>query len=198
MIVFYSVLNTVENAAEKQQLEALFNRYEKKIYKYILARYRLSKEDTEDMTAQTFFLMVKYKQKFIGSSESRQISLLISFARCSCINLQKRKAVEARHSICLKTSKDDEIFGETEPTDPIDFTEELAQHDYEQLCTDKARELIARMSSPAREILLMKTETDLNSSEISALLEIPPATVRTIVRRAFIQIRKELQHDKTI
>ena len=197
MLLFYAVLETVEDQNEKQILEALFIGYEKKIFRYIRSKYNFSYEDTEDMTAQTFLLMVKYKHKFMGVTEERQLSLLINFARCSCINLLKKKSLDQQHLCSISGEDGDNTANITDLSDPVDFTECFIQKDYDQQCMRKVREIIACMPSPSREILVMKTDAGMNSSEIGAILHMPPATVRTIANRAYKRIRKELFHDKS-
>lgn len=199
MLLFYAVLETVQDQNEKQILEALFIGYEKKIFRYIRSKYDFSHEDSEDMTAQTFLLMVKYKHKFFGVTEERQLSLLINFARCCSINFLKKKTLEQQHLLSATDDDkdDDSAFHVSKLSDPVDFAEKFIQKEYDQECIRKVRDMIARLPSPSQEILLMKTDAGMNSSEIGEILHMPPATVRTIANRAYKKIRKELFYDKS-
>ena len=50
-----------------------------------------------------------------------------------------------------------------EPIDPVDFSEEFVQKEYEQHCIEHARNMIAHLQSPAREILLMKIDAGMKA-----------------------------------
>lgn len=157
------------------------------LYKYyypLLHSYGLkinnNKQATEDCL-HTFFIYLYDKREKIGTIKSIKSYLFVSFRRALLLHLKK----ERNYSDFNKNSISDFTIS----------PEELA---IKQEFTSAKKETVAyildTLSSREREVIYLKYYSNLNTSDISTVMDISYQSVQNTLQKAFAKLRKTIEN----
>jgi RNA polymerase sigma-70 factor (ECF subfamily) len=162
----------------------LYKRYYARMLRYFRRVFRLSKEDAEDLTQDSFVRFYRAMDEYRGEAEW---SLLETIARNVGYNRVRSAATIKRGSIQPESLEHDEQRDnppDVEQRHPIDTmieTERMRQ----------VREAIARLPKGQRQCLQLWLE-DLGQEEISRALRISVVAVKARIRDAKRALREQL------
>ncbi len=80
--------------------------------------------------------------------------------------------------------------------DPADEAEGIADQVAARSLPDELSEALSTLDPLSRLVIVLRHLLDLNATEIAALLETQPATIRTRLRRGLLQMRQELETEE--
>ncbi len=147
----------------------IIDRYETKLFRYIQRILYISKEDTEDILQEVFLKAYKningYDSKYSFSSWIYRIAHneAISF-------LRKKKSV-------IESNQDIEIF------DKISSGEDIGDDFVIELKRKEVRELLSKLDSKYREVLILRYFEDMGYNEISDILHTSVGNVSSLIDR---------------
>ena len=153
-------------------MELLFERYSRRLYNYFL-RCTMDREESHDLTQNTFVRVMKYRDSFKPDREFR--IWLFQIAR----NL-------VRDHFRNHTEK-------TENYDPVDdpYGYGAEEFDAEQLQREERLHLaLARLPADRRELLVMSKFQGLKYEEIARIRDVSVGAVKVQVHRTIAQLRK--------
>ena len=170
------VLQTLENVDDYKYL---IERYEKKLFIYIQRILYVNKEDTEDILQEVFIKAYRnlnsYDPKYNFSSWIYRITHneAISFLRAN-----KKRQLD------ISNDMENNIF-DTIASD-IDIEKEAIK-DWD---SKRVHEVLAKLDSKYREVLVLKYIEEKDYNEISDILQIPSGTVGSLINRAKDKFKK--------
>lgn len=147
----------------------IIDRYETKLFRYIQRILYISKEDTEDILQEVFLKAYKningYDSRYSFSSWIYRIAHneAISF-------LRKKKSV-------IESNQDIEIF------DKISSGEDIEDDFVIELKRKEVRELLSKLDSKYREVLILRYFEDMGYNEISDILHTSVGNVSSLIDR---------------
>lgn len=154
--------------------EALYQRYRKSLYGYLL---RMVPEDAEDLYQDTWSRLIHAKQ---GFQEGSLRAYLFQIARNLIIDRHRR----AR----LQLVDDEEALGRSEDARPGPDTQ---VHDAD--CHRRLLDEIGALPHEQREAFLFKEEGGLSLEQIAGLLSVGRETIKSRLRYALKRLRTALE-----
>jgi RNA polymerase sigma-70 factor (ECF subfamily) len=142
-------------------------------------------KEAEDIVQQVFFLVIKYKDKFLNNSEKIVKSLLYTYTNSVCINYIKRMNCKKK-SIKMYIEKNESSLEEAEL-----LPKELIKKEY----VIKAKNIINNLPYPEKEIILMKYIYEMKNVEIADLLELTETNVGTMLQRSLKKVRQQMEEN---
>ena len=153
-------------------IELLFSRYQKQLYNYFL-RCTMDREESQDLTQNTFVRVMKYKTSYRPEREFR--IWLFQIAR----NLVRDHFRSGRENIEY-FDPGDHLTGMQ--VDGID--EERIQRE------EKLHQALAKLPPDKRELLVMSKFQGMKYEEIAGIRDISVGAVKVQVHRTIAQLRK--------
>lgn len=148
---------------ESMDIVELWERYSGELTGYLK---RMSKIiDAEDVTSEVFLRVLKNKSLFAGMSQGQCRSWIYTTAKHVLIDIQRKKKLESHIMPSSDITEDD-------------------------LSTAAVSEIIGMLPDDLQDLVAMRYFSDMDSVTIGKILEIPPATVRTRLRKACMLLRK--------
>lgn len=188
MDVFEKRLLKMAEKGDRQAFAELVDLYKDKVYSLA---YRMlgNAQDAEDIAQETFMRVYANLHRF---DDQYKISTWIyRIANNLCIDIIRKRKVR-RHQF----SFDAEITG----TDGLDLYDTVHDNDpspEQQLITselqNKVKDAILSLAPKYRTIMILKYIEDLSLQEISDIVGLPVATVKTRVHRGREALRKKLR-----
>lgn len=188
MEVFEKRLLKMAEKGDRQAFAELVELYKDKVYSLA---YRMlgNSQDAEDIAQETFMRVYANLHRF---DDQYKISTWIyRIANNLCIDLIRKRKVRRN-----QFSFDAEITG----TDGLDLYDTIHDDDpspEQQLITselqNKVKDAILSLSPKYRTIMILKYIEDLSLQEISDIVGLPVATVKTRVHRGREALRKKLR-----
>ncbi len=160
--------------------EALYDRYQKRLFHFIL-RFVRERALAEDILQETFLRLLKGKRRF--RKDSRFSTYLFTIARNLC--LDTLKSWEKRH---VFTSQENNIERTTDkskgPDKLLEETEmgKIIQNAIQSLPPDQ------------REVLILSKYSGLSYDGIARIVESSPAAVKQKAYRAMLSLKQKLKN----
>ncbi|MCK9272355.1 RNA polymerase sigma factor [Candidatus Gracilibacteria bacterium] len=160
----------------------IIDRYEQKLYKYIMRSTDITNEEADDLLQEIFIKV--YKNIFEVKENLSFSSWIYRIAHNYIIDyFRKNSKIE-------KVSLDDESYSFLINNIKSDFDPRL------DLDKKEIKEIVqlalSKIKKEYREILILKFIEDKSYDEISDILRIPTGTVGTLINRAKAQIKENL------
>lgn len=170
-----------------EAFNTLVDRHLQAVYTFCL-RYTGSKEDAQDAVQETFVKAWKNLRRFDIKKSFR--TWCFAIAKNSATDLmRKRKSVPFSK---FDTSEDSNVLTDT-LADPEPLPEEIFES---ASLAEDVRDALEDLSTRDRTIISLRYEEEQSFEDIAKILRIPANTVRSLHRRALIQLRKLLEHKK--
>lgn len=158
----------------------LFERYEKKLIRYILRISSFSEEEADDVLQEAFLKIWKNLNKFDGSLKfSSWIYRIVH--NTTITKWKKSKSYGKDQQIKI----DDELFGNL--PSKIDLEKEFQKKD----SSKEIRKILNNLPKKYSEVLVLKFLEEKDYNEISDILKKPPGTIATLIHRAKKMFQKE-------
>ncbi|MEA3140884.1 MAG: hypothetical protein QOK23_3053 [Gammaproteobacteria bacterium] len=157
-------------AGERAALTALVQAHQRTVYS--LALRMLGTRDLAEDLAQDVFMQMSANLREIGSNRHLGFWLRQVTSNRAIDQLRRRSRFP------LASLEDGaEFFGAEDPADPL-----LQRH---------LRELLAHLSPPARAVLLLRYQEDLDPADIAQTLDMPINTVKSHLKRSLEIMRAQ-------
>ena len=158
----------------------LFERYEKKLVRYILRISSFTPEEADDVLQEAFLKIWKNLNKFDGS---------LKFSSWAYRNVHNTTVSEWKKSRSFGKDQqikiDNELFGNL--PSGIDLAKEFQRGDSNR----EIRKILNALPEKYSAVLVLKFLEEKNYNEISDILKKPPGTIATLIHRAKKAFRKE-------
>lgn len=162
----------------------LFERYEKKLIRYILRISSFSQEEADDVLQEAFLKIWKNLNKFDNSLKfSSWVYRIVHNTTVS--EWKKSKSYGKDRQI-----KIDEDFFKNLP-DEIDLIQDFNQKDRDK----EIRKILNVLPEKYSEVLVLKFLEEKNYDEISDILKKPPGTIATLIHRAKKAFREKTEKE---
>jgi len=161
----------------------IYDRYEKKLTRYILRISSFSFEEAEDVLQEAFIKAWQNLNEFDGNLKFS--SWIYRIVRNTTITKWKKSQSKGKDK---RQEIDEELFQNLPSS--LDIEKEVNQKFNEE----HLRKILQLMPEKYREVLILKFLEEKNYQEISDILKKPSGTVATLINRAkksFYQIAKE-------
>ncbi len=172
-------LITLAGKGDEEAFQALYHRYEKRIFQYLISMLG-SPTLTEETMVEVMVAVWKSAGKFRGTSKPS--TWLFGIAHHKAIDAIRKESTQRQRSVSLDDA--------AEKVDMSDGPEEKAQQKGLATLTNQAMQ---ELSSDHREILHLAFFEELSYQDIAALLDIPLNTVKTRVFYAKQQLKGQMQ-----
>ena len=163
---------------DEEAFQALYHRYEKRVFQYMISMLG-DPTFTEETMVEVMVAIWNGAKKFRGASKVS--TWIFGIAHHKAIDAIRRVSTQRQRSVSL----DDAV----ETVDTSDGPEEEAQQKGLAKITNQA---MKNLSSDHREVLHFAFYEELSYQEISALLDIPMNTVKTRVFYAKQQLKNQM------
>ena len=151
----------------------LFERYERKLIRYILRISSFSEEETNDVLQESFLKIWKNLNKFDNSLKFSSWAYRITHN--TAISEWKKSKSYGKDK---QTKIDDELF-QNLPS-KIDLAKEFQKGDYRK----DIRKILNALPEKYSEVLVLKFLEEKDYNEISDILKKPSGTIATLIHRA--------------
>ena len=172
---------TIQN---KQRYLYLMQRYEQKLIRYVQRIILCSREDAEDVVQETFIKTYEHLNDFDTSLKFS--SWIYRIAHNEAIN-----ALRKISRLPLTPRTEEEHFFLENIADSANLEEEMLK----KMESESVRAALSTISEKYREVLILKFLEDKSYEEISDILKKPVGTVGTLINRAKVKLREELQNN---
>jgi len=163
-------------------MENIYNKYASKVYTFVM-RMIFSEDMTNDITQDVFLKVFRNLQHFRG--ESALSTYIYRIAYNNCIDyIRKMKKDPIKNSIPIENIEDIQRIGVL-PEEKIE-KKELYNLIYRAVDT---------LPEQYRTVLTLFYFKDIKYKQIGEIMDIPEGTVKTLIYRAKIRIRKKLQKE---
>ncbi len=160
----------------------LFERYEKKLIRYILRISSFSEEEANDVLQEIFLKIWKNLNKFDNSLKFSSWAYRIAH-NTTVSEWKKSKSYGKDQQIKI----DDELF-QNLPS-KIDLIKEFQKENNNK----EIRKILNVLPKKYRDVLVLKFLEEKNYNEISDILRKPPGTIATLIHRAKKAFRDEVR-----
>ncbi len=178
----------IQTDKERDLVKRLFHTYAARVKGWAM-RYLGSLDDAEDVVSLTFLKIIRYRDKFADSSEEKIRGLIALYTKCVCFDMLRKKNGLSVVSVSNGYEEDGEETRDIELPDETDIPAELIRQETISLL----QKAIDRLSSPAREIILLRYYHDMTHGEIADMLNMNESTVRSAFHRSLAKLRQELE-----
>ena len=158
----------------------LFERYEKKLVRYILRISSFSLEEADDVLQEAFLKIWKNLNKFDGSLKFSSWAYRIVH-NTTVSEWKKSRSYGKDQQIKI----DDELF-ENLPSE-IDLAKEFQRENNDK----EIQKILNTLPEKYSDVLVLKFLEEKNYNEISDILKKPPGTIATLIHRAKKAFREE-------
>jgi RNA polymerase sigma-70 factor (ECF subfamily) len=165
------VLKQIANG-DKRGLEMLYNRHSERTFKFLL-RLTENRSAAEDLTHDVFLEVWKSAKRFEGRSSVA--TWILSIARHKALDSRRRQRTLTEH----------DLPGRAEPSPEVTVMQASS--------SDYMRECLATLSQEHREIIDLVYYHEKSVKEVSEILDIPEATVKTRMFYARKKLKEMLQ-----
>jgi RNA polymerase sigma-70 factor (ECF subfamily) len=170
--------------------QELTSRHIKHIFNFVF-QYVRTKEDSEDVTQETFFKTWKYMRRFKDGMKFKP--WLFTIARNTALDyIKKKKAITFSD---MNTDADDDSmdFSETIADTGPSPTEIFARAEL----ADEVSGIMDDLHPDHRNVLIMHYRYEMTFEEIADSMKKPMNTVKSWHRRSLARIKNKLLHHKT-
>lgn len=192
--MFFTLLSTEQTADkpltpdEHDLIAGLYDAYAPRV-RFLAAQILKNDMDADDALVEVFIRVMRYKEKFVGIDEKQICRLIVLFTRSTCIDLyRRRERYQSVHVAMTAEDEDGELY-DLEFSDGFDILEDMVARE----TAEHLKEALASLSSPAKEIILMKYYGGMKNREIADFFGMKLPTVAVMIHRAMLKMRKQLE-----
>lgn len=178
--MFLNILLLRVEPESRDKVERLYYEYRLRLH-YLVNGIVKDEKKAEDIVQDTYLAVIENIDKIDENNKIRTWSYLSTIAKHKSYNILKR---DKRWVL----EEDDSCFDDHE-TNTGDFLHGIIKKEESQLLSS----LIEQLRYPYKEVLILKYYHDMDSRAIGKLLDLKPANVRQIQRRALTRIRQEMK-----
>lgn len=171
-------LAMIENENDRQKFENLYQRYHKLMH-YKARNILKDSHYAEDAVSIALFNTAAHIDLVDDVASVRTAHLLITITQRAALNIHK------------KLKKEQALLISLEDVEPI----EIPVAEIAETFDDFASNAILKLSSPYREVILLKYADGYSNKEIASLLELTLSNVNKIVTRGKRQLKKILEKE---
>lgn len=158
--------------------------------RYMAAQILKNDADSDDALVEVFIRIMKYKEKFVGIDEKQTRRLIVLFTKSTCIDLyRRRERYQSTHMTMTTVDEDGELCEMDYADDDADVLAEVVERE----TNARLKEALESLTSPAKEIILLKYYGGMKNREIADFLGMKLPTVAVIIHRAMHKMRKQLE-----
>ncbi len=187
MLGILLAISEIEDADEREALRRLYYTYARRV-KAMALHILKNNVEAEDATHEVFIRVIKNRQKFVQNDGDETERLLVIYCRSVCFSHYRKQQRAAAIFACLA----DEDETAAEMADTVDIEQSLL--DKEQI--EQCARAIDTLTSPAREIVLLRYYEGFSNVEIAELLSMKASTVGTILGRSLQKLKKKLKGEQ--
>ena len=191
-MLFFQVLNAIEDENERIQLQKLFEEHSKRIKLYIKNHFSLSSDDIEDAVGDVFQKIISERKEILYIHPDLQIKQILLITRRICLNKRKRKTLELNLFTSLDEMTENSNTFDIISNENNDFTVDIADKEVDLQNIRLIVDCISKMDKTTSTIFLMKFAYHKSNVEIAKMLHMNASTVGTILNRSITKIRKVL------
>jgi RNA polymerase sigma-70 factor (ECF subfamily) len=171
---------------KKEALEEIFQRYKNKIFNYAI-RFLSNRADAEDVVSETFFNLIRQKEKY--TPQAKFSCWLYTIAHNLCIDkMRKKKRIL---SLWIKKDKESQEYKEIDLKD-LQFLPHSSLEERE--ISEYIKKAVEGLPKNYREVIILKEYQGLKYEEISKILNCSIGKVKVLLFRAREKLRKKLLH----
>ena len=191
-MLFFQVLDAIEDENERIQLQKLFEEHSKRIKLYIKNHFSLSSDDIEDAVGDVFQKIISERKEILYIHPDLQIKQILLITRRICLNKRKRKTLELNLFTSLDEMTENSNTFDIISNENNDFTVDIADKEVDLQNIRLIVDCISKMDKTTSTIFLMKFAYHKSNVEIAKMLHMNASTVGTILNRSITKIRKVL------
>ena len=184
--------NTMERSlseTEQDMIGRLYDEYAPRV-RFLAMQILKNDNDSDDALVEVFIRIMKYRDKFVEIDEKQTGRLIVLFTRSTCIDLyRRREKYQAFHQSMTVPDEEGELTEMEYADDDADVLGELVTRE----TNSHLKEALDSLTSPAREIILLKYYGDMKNREIADFMGMKLPTVAVIIHRAMHRMRKMLE-----
>ena len=182
----YELIERFMNGSQPS-IEALINRYKKKVYTYILLMVK-NQQLAEDLFQETFIKVIQSLKKHKYKDNGKFVSWIIRIAHNLVIDhFRKEKQINT----CNNEDYEADLFNSSKFS--AKNIEQLIVHD--QIIKD-VRKLIDELPDDQREVVMLRHYGQLSFKEIAEQTDVSINTALGRMRYALINMRKMIEEKK--
>lgn len=174
---------------DRDRIARLYDEYAPRI-RYLAMQILKNDSDSDDALVEVFIRIMKYKEKFVGIDEKQTGRLIVLFTKSTCIDLYRRREKYQNVHQSMTVLDEEGALTEMEyADDDADVLGELVSRE----TNARLKEALDSLTSPAREIILLKYYGGMKNREIADFMGMKLPTVAVIIHRAMHRMRKMLE-----
>ena len=174
-------LTLLDSPKDRNRFCELYEKYKMKMY-YVAFGILNNEQDAENIVHDTFVTIIDVLDKLDTSDQRKEWNYIVTILKNKCYNHLKR---ESRVQYF-----DDILEFERKAAVRLNETEKAV---IEQETAKALAEIIRSMKYPYKEVIYLQYYNSLSSSEIAEILDIKPAYVCQISKRAKKHMQRQLQ-----
>ncbi|MBU6323691.1 MAG: sigma-70 family RNA polymerase sigma factor [Patescibacteria group bacterium] len=173
-----------QTLADKERFAVLISRYEPKLTRYLRRLGVGVEEDREDVLQNAFLKAYRNLNSF--DTDLSFSTWIYRITHNEAMSFFRRR--KARPEVSL--GEDEEAFRALLADDAADTAASAEL----RINGDAVKEALAALPEAERDAITLRFFEDRSYAELSDILEIPPGTVATLLRRAKGRLRERLEH----
>lgn len=187
-MLFLLALEKLEDS-ERKVIERLYNNYSANVKELVISLLG-NDSRADDVVNDTFVKIIRYKENVLDVNESEQVRFMIICARSICFNILKRDKKIRFEPLESPTYRDDNGNGVVnEPSADVDLLEHIVNEETGVFL----QSAINCLDPHARDIVILRYFYEMKIPEIAEFLKMKPGTVKTVIHRNVIRLRKKLE-----
>ena len=174
---------------EQDMIGQLYAEYAPRV-RYLAMQILKNDNDSDDALVEVFIRIMKYREKFVGIDEKQTARLIVLFTKSTCIDLyRRREKYQTFHQSMTVLDEEGELTEMEYADDDADVLGELITRE----ANSHLKEALDSLTSPTREIILLKYYGDMKNREVAEFMGMKLPTVAVIIHRAMHRMRKMLE-----
>lgn len=171
-------LTFIDDNDEKQKFEQLYHTYRLKM-QYTAFCILKDEQEAENMVHDTFVTLTDHLDAIVDVESPRTWNYIVTILKNKCFNFQKKQGrlVLSGDSAILEEQSGKYTARSAPGSDPA---ADLIRRE----TSDLLAQCIRKLDYPYQEVICLYYYNELNSHEIGRILELSPANVRQILKRA--------------
>lgn len=176
----YDLIQKYIQKNDHKAFEELYKRYVNQVFRFVYSRTG-NKDKTQDIVSETFITLLEVLKNFDLNSGTKIKTFIIGIA----FNKMKQAYYTDSKEIAGDLESEEEfIQGDLDIVD-----EQIFDNPSENI--QKAKEILNKLDSPAKEVIICRLIEGKTVSETSKILNLTESNVRVIHHRALESLKKE-------
>lgn len=193
--MFFTLLAEYDSAGralsepERDLIARLYDTYASRV-RHMAMQILKNDTDADDALVEVYVRIMKYKNKFVGIDEKQITALIVLFTRSTCIDLyRRRERYQAVHVPMTMEDENGELCEAEYADEDADIWNRILIRDNNA----HLKRALDTLTSPAREIILLKYYGGMKNREIAEFFGMKLSTVSVVIHRAMLKMRKQLE-----